>query len=93
VTAGADTAAAVLPFRVDRRVPVHPERMSHDDGPPPPASDLSSYRRARQERSSDALIQLYAAVLGQPLKRRELTPEEQARRENRLREREQRRRS
>lgn len=53
----------------------------------PPAHDLSSYRRARQERTSDRVIEMFAAVLGQPLERRELTPEEQARREERLRER------
>lgn len=60
-------------------------RVGQGDDVPPPTSDLSAYRRARQERSSDALIQMFSSVLGQPLERRELTPEEQARREARMR--------
>lgn len=59
--------------------------MDADADVPPPASDLSAYRRARQERTSDAMITLFSRVLGQPMVRRELTPEEQARREDRLR--------
>lgn len=61
--------------------------MATDDAVPPPASDLSAYRRARQERASDAVIEMFADVLGKPLARRELTPEEQAYREDRLRNR------
>jgi hypothetical protein len=70
----------------------HPVAVAHDDVPPP-VSDLSAYRRARQDRSADALICLFADVLGKPLQRRELTPFERARRENRRRERQQRRSS
>jgi hypothetical protein len=61
--------------------------VARDDDVPPPASDLSAYRRARQERASDAVIEMFAGVLGKPLVRRELTPHEQALREDRLRER------
>ena len=66
----------------------HPEPVAHDDDAvPSPASDLSAYRRVRQERASDALITMFSQVLARPLARRELTPEEQARREARIRER------
>lgn len=59
--------------------------MSGDDEVYPPAHDLSAYRRARQQHGDQALILMFAEVLGQPLTRRSLTPEEQARREDRLR--------
>lgn len=52
--------------------------------PYPPAHDLSAYRRARQERTDQALIALFSGVLGTPLERRELTPEQAARRADRL---------
>jgi hypothetical protein len=61
----------------------HSVRMPRSDDVPHPASDLSAYRRARQERASDALICLFSQVLGTPLERRELTPAEQARRDAR----------
>jgi hypothetical protein len=57
--------------------------MARDDVPHP-ASDLSAYRRARQDRAADALICLFSQVLGKPLERRELTPEQRARRVARL---------
>jgi hypothetical protein len=65
----------------------HPGGVATDDDVPPPTGDLSAYRRARQERASDAVIEMFADVLGKPLVRRELTPHEQAIRENRLRSR------
>jgi hypothetical protein len=87
VTDGDDTRdAVVLPFP-GRTGLGDPEPMAHDDEPPPPAGDLSAYRRVRQERASDAMIEMFAGVLGKPLVRRELTPHEQALREARLRER------
>lgn len=54
--------------------------MSGEGGP----ADLESYRRARQERADQALICMFAAVLGAPLTRRELTPEQERRRAERL---------
>lgn len=58
-----------------------------DRDPYPPAHDLSAYRRARQERTDQALIALFAEILDAPLERRELTPEQEARRAARLEER------
>lgn len=57
--------------------------MATDDAYPP-AHSLSAYRRVRQERADQALIVLFAEILEKPLERRELTPEQQARREVRL---------
>jgi hypothetical protein len=45
---------------------------------------LETWRRVRQERSDQALIELFAAALGTPLALRELTPEQQARRDARI---------
>lgn len=56
------------------------------DGPSP-AADFSAYAHVRRERADQALICLFAGVLNKPLAYRELTPEERARRENRIRER------
>lgn len=53
--------------------------MRDSDGP----ADMAAYRRARQERADQALICLFADVLGAPLTRRELTPDQQARRDAR----------
>lgn len=50
----------------------------------PPAHNLSAYRRVRQERADQALIELFAEILEKPLERRDLTPAQQARREARL---------
>lgn len=72
----------------DGEVSVTLGRVAHDSLPP--VGDLSAYRRARQESSAEALICLFSQVLGKPLSRRELTPFEHARRENRLRERQRR---
>jgi hypothetical protein len=55
------------------------------DEPYPPAHDLSAYRRHRQSQADESLIVLFSVVLGKPLELRELTPEQQARREDRLR--------
>jgi hypothetical protein len=57
------------------------------DEPYPPAHDLSAYRRARQQQAEQSVIHLFSAILGKPLALRELTPEERARREDRLRDR------
>jgi hypothetical protein len=46
--------------------------------------DLSAYRRVRQERGDQALIELFSEILEKPLERRDLTPEQQARRDARL---------
>jgi hypothetical protein len=51
-----------------------------DDGVVP----LQAYLRARQERADSALIAMFADVLNRPLERRELTPEQQARRDARI---------
>lgn len=58
---------------------------THEADVPAPASDLSAYRRARQDRQAEALICLFSEVLGKPLARRALTPREVARRQARLR--------
>jgi hypothetical protein len=57
------------------------------DEPYPPTHDLSAYRRVRQDSTDQALITLFAAILGKPLERRELTAEQRARREQRIQER------
>lgn len=49
--------------------------------------DLTAYRRVRQHRADQALIEMFAEILDAPLERRELTPEQQARRDARLAER------
>lgn len=59
--------------------------MPHDDDVPSPASDLSAYRRVRQDRQAEALICMFSEVLGKPLARRALNPRELARRQARLR--------
>lgn len=46
--------------------------------------DLTAYRRVRQQRADQALIEMFASVLDAPLVLRELTPEQQARRDARL---------
>jgi hypothetical protein len=48
------------------------------------SDDLSTYRDARQARSDHALILLFSEVLSKPLELRELTPEQQARRDARV---------
>ena len=58
--------------------------MSDDDDR---VVDMQGFRDARRDRSEVALIQLFAGVLGQPLERRDLTPEQQVRREMRLKQR------
>jgi hypothetical protein len=58
--------------------------VAHDE-PYPPAHDLSAYRRARRDRADQAMIELFAGILGKPMEVRELTPEERARREDRVR--------
>lgn len=50
-------------------------------------NDLTAYRRAREQRAAEATIELFAEILGKPLALRELTPEQQARRDARLAER------
>jgi hypothetical protein len=54
--------------------------------------DLASYQRSRQVRADQQLIVLFSKVLSQPLTLRELTPEQQARRDARLAARPRRRR-
>lgn len=61
--------------------------MASDDAPYPPTHDLSAYRRVRRNGADLALIEMFSGILGKPLELRELTPEEQARREARLRDR------
>lgn len=56
-----------------------------DDAPYPPAHDLSAYRRARQQHADQRLIEMFSGILGKPLAIRELTSEQLARREDRLR--------
>jgi hypothetical protein len=57
------------------------------DGSGDPVVDLSRFRDMQRARADVALIQMFSAVLGQPLLLRELTPEQRARREARLRQR------
>jgi hypothetical protein len=54
--------------------------MADDGGP----VNLAAYRDSCQHHAEVALLQLYAGVLNKPLERRELTPEQRARREARL---------
>jgi hypothetical protein len=46
--------------------------------------DLTAYRRVRQHRADQALIEMFAEILDKPLERRDLTPEQTARRDTRL---------
>jgi hypothetical protein len=61
--------------------------MSGDSDPYPPTHSLSAYRRVRQERADQALIVLFSEILERPLERRDLTPEQEARRAARLEQR------
>lgn len=54
--------------------------MSAEDGVVP----MDAYLRARRDRADAALITMFASVLNTPLERRELTPEQRARREARI---------
>lgn len=58
--------------------------MSYDDADDDRPVVLDAYLRARQQRADQALIALFADVLNKPLERRELTPAQRARREQRL---------